>query len=458
MLPTSRGMSLIGIWAALAVVVVLVAAEESHLELTRVERTDADHLHLHRELRAHHDALAQIGEGDAQTTENTDRQLKPVELKNWGYTQFVGTLGIGTPSQNMRVIYDTGSSNTWLPGHQCDEASCDKYGKYDRHKSTSFQELREAEGLGESHTSNFYIKYGSGLVRGKVIQDNISLGGIKLKKARFGEVSYEHGHAFRKGHFSGIVGLAFPSLAAANMYPLFDQVIDQKVLNKNEFGFYLSNRIDTPSRLMLGDSAEGSWKGELTHHDVIESNYWSVRMADVMVGDQRLNICPQEGCKVAVDSGTSLITGPSQHVSQLLQKLDIAHNCHNWDSIKPLSLLLEASRPDGSKYLKKYPLAKNEFVFEMKNQHGQRKACTPGVMALDVPQPRGPLWIMGDLFMMKYFTQYNRHTNQVKIGLANHKSKMQTESDMMSVLSRTMMLQEGETPSMSPLDEVVELD
>ena len=34
-------------------------------------------------------------------------------------------------------------------------------------QSTSFQELREDEGLGESHTSNFYIKYGSGLVRGK---------------------------------------------------------------------------------------------------------------------------------------------------------------------------------------------------------------------------------------------------------------------------------------------------
>merc|ERR1711907_437216 len=104
-----------------------------------------------------------------------------------------------------------------------------------------------------------------------VISDDISLGGITLNKARFGEVGYEHGHAFRKGHFSGIVGLAFPSLAAANMYPLFDQVIDQKVLQKNEFAFYLSNRIDTPSRLMLGDSARDAYKGEITHHDVIES-------------------------------------------------------------------------------------------------------------------------------------------------------------------------------------------
>lgn len=448
--------TLIGLWLALATLGAIGDAAPGHIELARLEKTDEDHRHLHRELQAHHvDILLQTGEG---TGAMMDSQLKPVELKNWGYTQFVGTLGIGTPAQNMRVIYDTGSSNTWLPGHACNEASCDKYGKYDHHKSHTFEELKEAQGLGESRTPSFYIKYGSGLVRGKVIQDDVTLGGIQLKKARFGEVGYEHGHAFRKGHFSGIVGLAFPSLAAANMYPLFDQVIDQKVLKKNEFAFYLSNRIDNPSKLMLGDSAEGSWKGDLTSHDVIENNYWSVRMADVMVGDERLNICPQDGCKVAVDSGTSLVTGPSQHVSHLLRKLDIKHNCDNWHNIKPMSLLLEATRKDGTKYLKKYQLHKNEFVFEMKNQHGQRKACTPGVMALDVPKPRGPLWILGDLFMMKYFTQYNRNTNQVKIGLANHKTKMQEEEDseMMtsSMLSRMMAIEEEESQDEG---EVVEL-
>merc|ERR1719230_392572 len=163
-------------------------------------------------------------------------------------------------------------------------------------------------------------------------------------------------------------------------------------------------------------------------------------MADVMVGDQRMHICPEHGCKVAVDSGTSLVTGPSQHVSQLLRKLNIEHNCANWDKIESLSLLLEATHEDGSKYLKKYPLHKNEFVFEMKNKHGQRKACTPGVMALGVPKPRGPLWILGDLFMMKYFTQYNREKNQVKIGLANHKQGMQEESQEASMLSREMEL------------------
>merc|ERR1711904_694714 len=176
-------------------------------------------------------------------------------------------------------------------------------------------------------------------------------------------------------------------------------------------------------------------------------------MADVMVGHKRMNICPKYGCRVAVDSGTSLVTGPSVHISKVLHKLNIDHGCSNWDSIPPISLLLEATRKDGSKYLKKYFLKKNEFVFEMKNKMGQRKACTPGLMALDVPKPRGPLWILGDLFMMKYLTQYNRQTNQVKIGLANHETKMQEEESM---LSRTMEFNEVEETT--PAQEVFTLD
>jgi len=450
----------LGVWVALAVVLDVTEGRVGHIELTAADRSDADHVHLHRELHAHHtDVLLQMGEG--ASTGVMDKRLKPVKLKNWGYTQFVGTLDIGVPPQSLRVIYDTGSSNTWLPGHDCSEASCDKYGKYDHHQSRSYTEVMTQEGLGEARNPHFYIKYGSGLVRGKVISDDISLGGITLDKARFGEVGYEHGHAFRKGHFSGIVGLAFPSLAAANMYPLFDQVIDQKVLERNEFAFYLSNRINKPSRLMLGDSAHGSYVGELHHHDVVENNYWSVRMADIMIGNERLNMCPELGCRVAMDSGTSLVTGPSQDISKLLQKLSIDHGCANWDTIPDLSLLLEATREDGSKYLQKYPLSKHEFVFEMKTRSGQRKACTPGVMALDVPKPRGPLWILGDLFMMKYFTQYNRENNQVKIGLANHKEPMQeeeaeeTQASRLSRLSRE--LEELVEEEAGPDPEVVEL-
>lgn len=401
----------------LLVLGLLVLGLDASSEL-KLEPQHRDHHYLHRTLQAHHREL------HLHRTLGEDHTM-PVELRNCGFTQFVGKVAVGSPPQEFRVIFDTGSSNTWLPGAKCQQKSCAKFGKYDSSKSHTYHDLGIKNQLGEAKESNFFIKYGSGLVRGSVVRDDVSIGSIMLKKARFGEVTYEEGHAFRKGHFSGIVGLAFPNLAAANMYPLFDQMISQKVLKNNEFGFYLSNQMHSAGKLLLGDSAEGYYKGELTAHDVIDHDYWNVKMIDLKIGNRKMNLCGTSGCKVALDSGTSLLTGPNTHIAKVLKELSVNHDCSNWEHIPSISLLLEAKHPDGTKYPKEYILNKHEFVFEMKSKLGVRKSCTPGMMVLDVPKPRGPLWILGDLFMMKYFTQYSRAKNQIHIAEARQAQPMQ---------------------------------
>lgn len=428
----------------LLVLVLALSLEDAlHGEVT-LEPQHRDHHQLHRALQVHHRHLHHnLGEDSAA----------PVDLQNCGFTQFVGTVGIGSPPQDFRVIFDTGSSNTWLPSESCRQKSCSKFNKYDSSKSSTYHDLGVQNELGETKESAFFIKYGSGMVRGDVVRDDVSVGSIKLKKARFGEVTYEAGHAFSKGHFAGIVGLAFPDLAAANMYPLFDQMIDQKVLKNNEFGFYLPNRMKSTGKLLLGDSAEGYYKGDITAHDVIDHDYWNVKMVDVKIGSTRMNLCGSSGCKVALDSGTSLITGPHEHVASVLKKLQVDHDCANWEDIPSISLLLEAKHPDGTKYVKEYDLQKHEFVFEMKNHLGVRKSCTPGLRALNVPAPRGPLWILGDLFMMKYFTQYSRTKNQVHIAEAKHISPMQEFSDEVDMTDSLLQFTEiEEKPSQQAED------
>ena len=337
-------------------------------------------------------------------------------LHNFRNTQYFGNINIGTPPQPFPVIFDTGSANLWVPGIDCFSGGCLAHPRFDRTKSSTFS----TSGL------PVWIKFGTGRISGTLSQDTVRFHDLVIRDQAFLQVSDERNFPFEQYPFAGIVGLCLPSIAAAGTSPLFDTIMRQRLLPANVFSFYLSlddaaATDEAPSMVLFGGVSEKLIASPVHWVPLAPSVYWEIMMADVIVGGEPQRLCPPGGCRVAVDSGTSLFTGPAEHVRALTATLRAplaAARARGCD----LSLMPELA----------FEVRGERFVFEPRDYvlHspaagggglGGDAKCALAFMALDVPPPRGPLWVFGDVWMRKYYTVFDRDHARVGFALAAHR-------------------------------------
>lgn len=67
-----------------------------------------------------------------------------------------------------------------------------------------------------------------------------SLAGVKVERQTFGEATKQPGITFIAAKFDGILGMAYPRISVNNVLPVFDNLMQQKLVEKNIFSFYLN--------------------------------------------------------------------------------------------------------------------------------------------------------------------------------------------------------------------------
>ena len=140
-----------------------------------------------------------------------------LSILNFKNMQYSAVIGVGTPPRSFRVLFDTGSSNTWVYSAECQTAACAAHAQYDHLESSTYDDADDA--------ARVRVRYGSGSISGYLSSDTMTLGSLRLMSQTFIEVVSERGSAFDVGHIDGIVGLAFPSMAAGGRAPLFDNML-----------------------------------------------------------------------------------------------------------------------------------------------------------------------------------------------------------------------------------------
>ncbi len=100
-----------------------------------------------------------------------------VIVKDYYNAQYYGTIEIGGEGP-FNVIFDTGSSDVWVPSRIC-QLTCGLHTRYVSDNSSTY---------GEDGTP-FDITYGSGSVSGMYSSDDVKVGSLVARGQKFAEVS-----------------------------------------------------------------------------------------------------------------------------------------------------------------------------------------------------------------------------------------------------------------------------
>ncbi|NXU44729.1 CATD protein, partial [Drymodes brunneopygia] len=236
---------------------------------------------------------------------------------------------------------------------------------------------------------------------------------LEIPDQTFGEAVKQPGTTFIAAKFDGILGMAYPRISVEGVMPVFDNIMKQGLVKKNEFSFYLNRDPsgDPGGEMILGGSDPKYYKGKLTWYNVTRKAYWQIHMdsVDVANGANGASVC-QGGCEAIVDTGTSLITGPSEDV-KMIQKAIGAKPLMKGEYLIPCDKVPTLPNVTITIGGKGYNLTGDQYVLKVTS--AATTICMSGFSGLDIPPPGGPLWILGDVFIGPYYSVFDRDNNRV---------------------------------------------
>lgn len=193
-------------------------------------------------------------------------------------------------------------------------------------------------------------------------------------------------------------------MAQSPQFSLMSRMVANELLKQPVFSVFLSDSDAEASEITFGQIREDHMASDLFWVPISTgSGFWEVQIDDIALNGERSSICA--GCRVAVDTGTSELAGPSDVMAQLRKKIDLKSDCSNYDKLPKLGFVLD------KKILEMSP---RDYVDK------QHDMCTMSVMDLDVPPPKGPLFVFGIPFLQKFFTAYDYENHKVGFAVAKH--------------------------------------
>ncbi|XP_078542482.1 pepsin A-like [Lissotriton helveticus] len=313
-------------------------------------------------------------------------------LRSYMDNEYFGTISIGTPPQDFSVVFDTGSSDFWVPSVSCSSSACTNHRRFNPQVSSTFQPT----------DISISIAYGAGSMTGVLGYDTVQVGSLVDSHQSFA-MSNTEAALFAFSHFDGILGLAYPSLSVAKTSPVFDNMWSQGLLSQDLFSVYLSRHEDTGSVVIFGGIDSSYYSGSLTWVPVTAQKYWEITIDRISMSGKV--IACSSGCQAIVDTGTSMIAGDPASIGLIQSMIGATSdpyglftvNCASISSMPEMAITIGGVQ---------FPVPASAYIQQYSD------SCNSGFQVT----PRGH-WVLGDIFIREYFVVFDRGNNRV--GLAS---------------------------------------
>lgn len=365
-------------------------------------------------------------------------------------------LNVGTPSQKLSVLLDTGSSDLWVPGadnlfcqNRVDLGSnstdkplnsptllspqptmdCNQYGTFDYSKSSSFK----------ANDSSLFIRYGDqSYALGRFGQDNVEINSLNVPNVSFGV-------AHQANETQGVLGIGLAGLETTNAgfsstlnsksytYENFPQVLkSQGIIDANAYSLFLNSPGASQGSILFGGVDHSKYTGPLSTVPIINTGapgnpvQFQVTLQGVGISLDKSKDTNTTGISknvtlttskfpVLLDSGTTLMALPRSVTDQMAEHLGATYN------------------PDTSYYQLKCPSQddKTRLVLDFGGFHvnakitnhitrSQNGECQLGITPSDTDSGT-----LGDVFLVDAYVVYDLDNYEISLAQADFNDSTQ---------------------------------
>ncbi|KAI1304075.1 hypothetical protein EDD11_005249 [Mortierella claussenii] len=296
--------------------------------------------------------------------------------------QYYAEVEIGSNEQKMRLDFDTGSSDLWVPDSTCKTRRV----TFNRASSTSFKPVK----------GKFQISYGDGSnVTGILGQDRVNIAGLVIENQTIGLATTES-TSFSNDVVDGILGLAYSSITSVpGILTPMENMIEQRLIESPVFSVWLGRSSEGGGgEYRFGGYDKERFEGDLTWVPVTLKRYWQVKCDGLFFGDVDLGM----KADVIIDTGTTLVIVPTPVAQAIHAQIPGAvYDDHNGWVIPDTP---EIAGLSGVQFLLngvKFNVIMKDIMRE--KVYGKRGYVYSGIASND----QIPIWILGDVFIKENY-------------------------------------------------------